>query len=297
MNLWEWLWQWTNDSVAVNWFRTLAAAVIGGVFGGMFTLIGQARQARSDRQAQKLQLAAELEAAESRWAREKRAAARAESVKTARSLFDTFVKLADDIRFPAGQWQFQTDADWAVEIWPIIWPDSLRTEIDIQSRLLVDDDANARESIRAIVRLLLQAETVSAGAVWNTRRTSHSLRSLAASLADEGIAIMGAYLRDEPFVSERAALLQELESAWSSYREFEQSEIARLSGLAGVGASQKGPKFVIRKDKKGDLRFVLKASNGEIIAVSEGYATPEGVLAGIEAVRVNAADSTVVDET
>ncbi len=56
-------------------------------------------------------------------------------------------------------------------------------------------------------------------------------------------------------------------------------------------------KFVISKDKKGEFRFVLKAGNGEVVAMSEGYATKSGAVNGIESVRKNAADSTVVDET
>ena len=56
-------------------------------------------------------------------------------------------------------------------------------------------------------------------------------------------------------------------------------------------------KFVITKDKKGEFRFVLKAGNGEIIAQSEGYAAKASALNGIESVRKNAADATVVDES
>lgn len=56
-------------------------------------------------------------------------------------------------------------------------------------------------------------------------------------------------------------------------------------------------KFVISKDKKGEFRFVLKAGNGEVIAMSEGYAAKASALNGIESVRKNAADATVVDES
>jgi uncharacterized protein YegP (UPF0339 family) len=56
-------------------------------------------------------------------------------------------------------------------------------------------------------------------------------------------------------------------------------------------------KFVITKDKKGEFRFALKAGNGEIIAISEGYTTKSGAQNGIESVRKNAADASVVDET
>lgn len=55
------------------------------------------------------------------------------------------------------------------------------------------------------------------------------------------------------------------------------------------------PKFEVYKDKKGEYRFRLKARNGEIIAVSEGYASKDGCMKGIESVRKNA-DSPVVEE-
>jgi uncharacterized protein YegP (UPF0339 family) len=56
-------------------------------------------------------------------------------------------------------------------------------------------------------------------------------------------------------------------------------------------------KFVITKDKKGEFRFVLKAGNGEVIAMSEGYASKSGAVNGIESVRKNAAAATVSDES
>jgi len=56
-------------------------------------------------------------------------------------------------------------------------------------------------------------------------------------------------------------------------------------------------KFVVTKDKKGEFRFALKAGNGEVIAISEGYASKAGALGGIESVRKNAADAAVVDES
>ena len=42
------------------------------------------------------------------------------------------------------------------------------------------------------------------------------------------------------------------------------------------------------KDKAGKYRFRLKAANGEIIAVSEGYDSKEGCVGGIESVKKNA---------
>ena len=46
-------------------------------------------------------------------------------------------------------------------------------------------------------------------------------------------------------------------------------------------------------DKKGDFRFRLKATNGEIIAVGEGYSSKAACKNGIESVRKNAAEGKI----
>ena len=56
------------------------------------------------------------------------------------------------------------------------------------------------------------------------------------------------------------------------------------------------PKFEMYQDKAGEYRFRLKARNGEIIAVSEGYTAKASCLNGIENVRKNAAEAEVVVE-
>lgn len=60
--------------------------------------------------------------------------------------------------------------------------------------------------------------------------------------------------------------------------------------------TEKHPKFEAYVDKAGEYRFRLKASNGQIIATSEGYKAMASCLNGIESVRKNAADSTIEDE-
>lgn len=59
---------------------------------------------------------------------------------------------------------------------------------------------------------------------------------------------------------------------------------------------QKNPKFEMYVDKAGEYRFRLKAKNGQIIAVSEGYKAKASCLNGIESVRKNAADGKIVEE-
>lgn len=56
------------------------------------------------------------------------------------------------------------------------------------------------------------------------------------------------------------------------------------------------PKFEVYADKAGEFRFRLKARNGEIIAVSEGYKAKSSCQNGIESVRKNASDAEVVKE-
>lgn len=53
-------------------------------------------------------------------------------------------------------------------------------------------------------------------------------------------------------------------------------------------APEKHPKFEIYTDKAGEYRFRLKAANGQIIAVSEGYKAKESCLNGVESVKKNA---------
>ena len=59
---------------------------------------------------------------------------------------------------------------------------------------------------------------------------------------------------------------------------------------------KKNPKFEVYTDKAGETRFRLKAKNGQIVAVSEGYKTKKSALNGIESVRKNAVDSPITEE-
>ena len=57
---------------------------------------------------------------------------------------------------------------------------------------------------------------------------------------------------------------------------------------------EKHPKFEVYTDKAGEFRFRLKATNGQIIAVSEGYKANASCMKGIESVKKNAADAEIV---
>ena len=58
--------------------------------------------------------------------------------------------------------------------------------------------------------------------------------------------------------------------------------------------TEKNPKFEIYVDKKGEYRFRLKATNGQIIATGEGYKAKKSCINGIESVKKNAVDAPTV---
>ena len=61
------------------------------------------------------------------------------------------------------------------------------------------------------------------------------------------------------------------------------------------GEKVKHPKFVIKTDKGGKYRFSLKARNGEVILSSQGYASKDTCLNGINSVKKNAPDAPIVE--
>jgi len=61
-------------------------------------------------------------------------------------------------------------------------------------------------------------------------------------------------------------------------------------------ATGKHPKFEVYADKAGEFRFRLKATNGQVIAVSEGYKAIASCLNGVESVKKNAVDAKIEEE-
>lgn len=54
-------------------------------------------------------------------------------------------------------------------------------------------------------------------------------------------------------------------------------------------------KFELYRDSAGKYRFRLKASNGQVIAVSQGYVSRKSALEGIESVRKHAPEALTVE--
>lgn len=58
---------------------------------------------------------------------------------------------------------------------------------------------------------------------------------------------------------------------------------------------KKNPKFEVYIDKKGEFRFRLTATNGQIIATGEGYKAKAGCMNGIESIKKNAPDAEITE--
>ena len=76
------------------------------------------------------------------------------------------------------------------------------------------------------------------------------------------------------------------------------ASVAKNAPVAGIEdqtvegfEKQKHPKFEIYTDKSGEFRFRLKATNGQIIATSEGYKTMKSCMNGVASVQKNAVDA------
>lgn len=57
------------------------------------------------------------------------------------------------------------------------------------------------------------------------------------------------------------------------------------------------PQFEIKEDAAGEYRWRLRAPNGEIIAVGEGYKSKSGCKNGITSVQKNAPKAIIQDLT
>jgi len=60
--------------------------------------------------------------------------------------------------------------------------------------------------------------------------------------------------------------------------------------------TKKCPKFEMYQDKAGEFRFRLKATNGQVIGVSEGYVAKASCENGVASVQKNAVEAEIVEE-
>ena len=74
------------------------------------------------------------------------------------------------------------------------------------------------------------------------------------------------------------------------------SKAGCLNGINSVKENSQIPeRFETYEDKAGEWRFRLKAANGQVIAVGEGYSSEAALKDGIESVAKNAASAEIVE--
>ena len=117
------------------------------------------------------------------------------------------------------------------------------------------------------------------------------IRQVATGLKFDLKAANGEIIATSEVYSSEAACKNGIESVRKN------APIAKLEDQTTEGfETATNPKFELYVDKKGEYRFNLKARNGEIIAVSEGYKTKASCMNGIESVRKNAPGAEVIKQ-
>ena len=138
----------------------------------------------------------------------------------------------------------------------------------------------------------LQRAAVELAKEWRTDKMMGKLEALLL-VADKSTLLMlsgnGEVIATSEVYSGDAACKKGIESVRKNAVEakLEDQTVAEVAAVTN-------PKFEVYTDKSGEFRFRLKARNGEIIAVSEGYKAKASCLNGIESVRKNAPDAPVV---
>ncbi|BDI23013.1 hypothetical protein [Herbiconiux sp. L3-i23] len=192
--------------------------------GGVFTLLGQARQAEAQRKMQTEQFSAEEKSALGRWEREQRGLAVSDSLESATELFKDFTALQRSIQ--AAQPSISdilSGASW-VPVWRQMWTEDMSLDLDVKSRLLADDDA--RIAVQRIVQLLDSASDFAKEDMYPTHPTINMrLRNITGHLTAEGVEVVGAYIRRVPHTSNRLELMVSLETARTEYLRWEEREM------------------------------------------------------------------------
>ncbi|EYT59709.1 hypothetical protein [Microbacterium sp. UCD-TDU] len=223
---WDWnmLWWWVADDAVWEWLRPLGAALLGAIVGGSFALWGQIRAGRE--QAVRDTATADRARAD---------ALRDQSRAEAMQLFTDFTELHRDIRNTPS-----TFADWAdsrhwVPKWRDLWTDDRSLDIEVRARLLTDEDTRAQ--VQTVVYYLDRAARYAAtGPGTYSPHGGFSIQYYVKHLADEGVAVVGAYLRGEPHATLREATWVNLRKVEAAYDEWEEYEVERAEQAAAAEA-------------------------------------------------------------
>jgi len=211
MNIWDWLWAWGRDDAVWTWVRTVFAALLGALIGGLFTLWGQSRQAKVQR-----------DTLETQRVEDRKNSAHAQSLVAAHDLFEGFTDAHRQVQHAKPTiGDYATGADWSPH-WNGIWTEDVSLDLDVKASLIADPDARAQ--VKRIVDLLDQAKNVARESHYPTA-LKIGLREIVGQLTAESIDVLGAYIRNEPHDSKRAAMFEALDTSVANYDKWEEHQI------------------------------------------------------------------------
>lgn len=204
----------------MDWFRTVLAAFLGAMVGGLFTLWGQQAQSKAARVLQTSQFEADTAADEKRWEHERKVDARAGSLADARQLFEEFTILhrACQTAKPSINESIK-QASWGPK-WKLIWTEDQSLDMDVRARLITDPAI--RDAVTELVRNMDSISNLTADDSHYPNRLALRLRDAALHLTAEGVEILGAYIRNDPHESKRTDLLNALRKTRAGFGEWEQ---------------------------------------------------------------------------
>lgn len=219
---------WTADEDVWIWIRTAAAALIGALIGGLFSLRGQVRaekaQARRDEKAREQQMQDARRSALD----EKNMVLHARFTE----LLSTIDTSGETIQQMAGA------APWRDE-WKAIWTYERRTAIRTEADFLTDP--SIRQHVLDVIRFLNQAVDLSWEGAW-PGAPSRNLKRVVGLLAAEGAESIATYLRREPLATRRSEFLATLQRENANYTKWEEAAVHASERAAEEGyktASQK----------------------------------------------------------
>lgn len=151
-------------------------------------------------------------------------------------------------------------------------------------------------------------QNILSGEGFKSRETAKdSIKSIKENAADKDQFEVRTAKNDEPYFvlkAKNGAILGRSET-YSSQANVEKgiasvmknAAISELEDLTAADAPKRNAEFELYNSPSGEYRFRLRAKNGEILFVSEGYASKQGANNGIEAIIELAKEAVLQDLT
>lgn len=146
-------------------------------------------------------------------------------------LFTDFTELHRDIRNTPSTFGDWVDGRNWVPKWREIWTDDRSLDIEVRARLLTDEDTRAQ--VQTLVYYLDRAARYTDNGPGTYQPSgTFSIQFYVKHLADEGVAVVGAYLRGEPHTTLKEHVWVNLRKVEARYDEWEEYQVRRAEAAA-----------------------------------------------------------------